>query len=124
MKRIVIAAIPLAAFFVLGAGVASADQSGMAGMHDQYVFKGRRCFTSHTHVGTGSLSRSKRQAIASAAQDWSAFTSFEYGSSWASWRVAVGKTVECERAGRGWLCEVQARPCLMRYGRRLRQAKR
>ena len=124
MKRVTIAAIPLAAFFVLGAGHASADQSGMAGMHDQYVAKGRRCFTSHTHVGTGVLSRSKRQATASAARDWSAFTSFEYGSSWASWRVAVGKTVECERSGRGWLCEVQARPCLMGYGRRFRKAHR
>lgn len=121
MKRTAIAAIPLAAFFVLGAGHASAQQSGMAGMHDQYVVKGRRCFTSHTHVGTGSVSRSKRHAIVSAARDWSAFTSFEYGSSWASWRVAVGKAVECERSGQGWLCEVQARPCLMRYGRRAKR---
>lgn len=124
MERILIAASLIAAFFVLGTGSASAEQSGLAGMHDQYVSKGRRCFSSHTHVGTGSPYRKKRQAIASAAQDWSSFTAFEYGSSWARWRVAVGKTVACEQSSQGWTCEVQARPCLMRSGRRVRQAKR
>ena len=124
MKSVVIAASSMAVLFVLGTGQVAADQSGMAGMHDQYVFKGRRCFTGHTHVGTGSPYRSKRKAVSSAAQDWSSFTAFEYGSSWARWRVAVGKTVACEQSSQGWTCEVQARPCLKRGGRRARHAKR
>ena len=124
MKSVVIAASSMAVLFVLGTGQVAADQSGMAGMHDQYVFKGRRCFTGHTHVGTGSPFRSKRKAVSSAAQDWSSFTAFEYGSSWARWRVAVGKTVACEQSSQGWTCEVQARPCLMQRGRRARHAKR
>ncbi len=124
MKRVLIAASAMAALFVFGAGHAGADQSGLAGMHDQYVSKGRRCFSSHTHVGNGSAYRKKRQAIASAAQDWSSFTAFEYGTSWASWRVATGKNVACEQSGQGWTCEVQARPCLMRSGRRARHARR
>lgn len=124
MRKYELAAGLTAAIFMLCTGSAFAQQSGLAAMHDQYVSKGRRCFTGHTHVGTGSPARKKRQAIASAAQDWSSFTAFEYGASWARWRIAVGKTTSCERSTQGWTCEVQARPCLNVRSRRARHAKR
>ena len=124
MKSLVLAAGSLAAMIIVCTGSAFAQQSGLAGMHDQYVSKGRRCFSAHTHVGTGSPARKKRQAIASAAQDWASFTAFEYGASWARWRIAAGKNVSCERSSQGWTCEVQARPCLNVRSRRARHAKR
>lgn len=102
----------------------AADQSGLAGMHDQQVVNGRLCFSGHTHVGTGSPAASKKQAVASAAQDWSSFTSFEYGSSWGSWHLAVAKKVICEPSGSNWSCEVQARPCLAGRKFRHRQVRR
>ena len=124
MKSLWFAAGSIAAMIMVCTGSASAQQSGLAGMHDQYVSKGRRCFSGHTHVGTGSPAGKKRQAIASAAQDWSSFTALEYGSSWASWRIATGKTISCEQSSRGWTCEVQARPCLRGRAGRARHAKR
>jgi len=124
MKSFCLAAGSMAAMILLCTAPVSAQQSGLAGMHDQYVVKGRRCFSGHTHVGTGSVARKKRQAIASAAQDWSSFTAFEYGTSWASWRKAIGKNISCDRSNQGWTCEVQARPCLNVRKRRARHARR
>jgi hypothetical protein len=123
MKRFWLAAGSMAAMVIFCTGSATAQQSGLAGMHDQNASKGRRCFSGHTHVGTGSPARKKRQAIASAAQNWSSFTAFEYGPSWASWRIATGKNVSCGRSTKGWTCEVQARPCLRGRARSARHAK-
>lgn len=123
MRILIGTACAAAAVFVV-AGQAQADQSGMAGMHAQYVVKGRQCFTDHTHVGTGSPMRSKKRAVSSATQDWVSFTAFEYGSSWASWRASIGKVVKCEPSGGNWACEVQARPCLLGRKGRTRQARR
>ena len=124
MKIFIIAAGTTAALFGLYAGQAVADQSGMAGIHAQHVVKGRLCFSGHTHVGTGSSARNKREAIASAARDWSSFTAFEYGTSWGRWKIATAKTVNCERSSGQWSCEENARPCLNGRVRRARQAKR
>lgn len=120
---IVLAAGCAAAVFIVSAP-ALADQTGLAGMHPHYTVKGRQCFTEHTHVGNGRPMRSKKQAVMTAAEDWSSFTAFEYGSSWASWSVAIAKAVKCEQSGANWLCEVQARPCLNGPERRTQQARR
>jgi len=122
MKRVILA-LGAAATTVGGTAV-QADQTGLAGMHAQRVVKGRLCFTDHAHVGTGTRQPSKRAAISAAAQDWSSFTAFEYGSSWAHWGVAIAKATKCEPAGGKWTCEVQARPCLNRRTRRTRHVNR
>ena len=97
--------------FLVAGGNAFADQSGLAGMHAQRMVGGYMCFTEHTHVGTGSPSPSKQQAIESAAQDWSSFTAFEYGTDWGHWKVATAKQTKCQKVNENWACEVQARPC-------------
>ena len=124
MQKSIVVATLTTLISVVGFGQAHADQSGMAGMHAQYTVKGRRCFSSHTHVGTGAPMRSKKAAVIAAAQDWSSFTAFEYGSSWASWNASIAKTVKCEPSGAKWSCEVQARPCLIGEGGSSRHARR
>ncbi len=106
-----------AGLFAVVPTLAQAQQSGMAGMHAQHVVKGKQCFTDHAHVGTGTHATTKKAAIEAAARDWSAFTAFEYGSDWGHWRYAWDKKIECE-AGKSWICEVQAKPCLVGRGRR------
>ena len=124
MKKMIIATGGLVALATFGAGQATADQSGLAGMHAQNVVKGRLCFSGHTHVGTSGTARSKRAAMAAAAGDWASFTAFEYGSSWARWKIATAKTVSCEKSSGSWSCEVQAMPCLNKRVRRRRHAQR
>ncbi len=115
--------VPMAtiAAILITATSAQAGQTGMAAMHEQRVVGGRLCFTDHEHVGVGQKAPTKKVAIRYAARDWSAFTAFEYGSDWAHWRFARGKKVLCQRAGSGYKCEVQARPCL---AKRVRNATR
>jgi hypothetical protein len=96
----------------MAATASQAGQTGLAAMHDQRIVAGRLCFTDHTHVGTGLRAASKREAISLAARDWSAFTAFEYGADWAQWRVARNKKEKCQKSGGGYVCEVQAMPCL------------
>lgn len=124
MKKSIVAAVALAAMMTAGSMQVNAQQSGMAGMHAQHVVKGRLCFSGHTHVGSSGAERSKRAALAAAARDWSSFTAFEYGSSWARWRIATAKKVMCERSSGSWSCEVHAMPCFNRRVRSIRQAKR
>ena len=123
MKRTVfaVAGCFLAAF---GSGTVMAQETGLAGMHAQHIVNGRLCFDGHTHVGTGSPGASKQAAIVSAVQDWSSFTTFEYGNNWGSWNVATAKKVKCEPASGRWACEVQAVPCHIGTVRRHRQARR
>ena len=121
MKFRVLTPVAAIATVLIAATSAQAGQTGMASMHEQRVVGGRLCFTDHTHVGVGQKAPTKRKAIRNAARDWSSFTAFEYGSDWAHWRFARAKKVLCEKAGRGYKCEVQGRPCL---SRRVRSATR
>ena len=124
MKKFMVSAGSLAAMALFGSAQAVADQSGFAGMHAQNVVKGRLCFSGHTHVGSSGSAHSKRAAMAAAAGDWSSFTAFEYGSSWARWKIATAKSASCEKSSGNWICEVQAMPCLNGKRRSRRHAKR
>jgi hypothetical protein len=75
----------------------------------------------HIHDGSGS-GASKTQAQNAAISSWTSFTAFEYGSDWARYNSAAGKSMKCKPAGSVWSCAVQARPC--KLGRAVRQVGR
>jgi hypothetical protein len=93
---------------------ASADETGLASMHD-WVRIGRKvCYAEHTHYASSNGHRSKRAALNAAIKDWQEFTAFEYGTSWAYFRRASAKRRACSRQASGWSCSIQARPCKRR----------
>lgn len=103
----------LVALAALGAAtsVAFADDSGFAYMHDLRKEGGRTCFADHFHYGSGQ-GGSKAAAQRAAVGSWVSFTDFEYGSDWARFGKAAGKSVSCSRTGSGgYDCQIEARPC-------------
>ena len=93
------------------AGPAMAEDTGLAtSLHETRAEGGRLCLVDHYHDGQGS-GRSKSQAEGEAIKAWSSFTSFEYGSSWASFGNAAGKSMKCAGSGASWDCHVSARAC-------------
>jgi hypothetical protein len=90
---------------------AHADETGLAGIHDQAAAKGRRvCMTDHFHDGSGQ-GRTRKEAEAKAVQAWIDFTAFEYGGTWGSFQLAEARTMNCSEAGSNWSCMASARPC-------------
>jgi len=105
------AAIALGLAVGVSAGPTSASDTGLAtSLHDSRIEGGRLCLADHSHSGQGSGS-SRKQAEVSAIQAWASFTSFEYGSSWASFSNAAGKSIKCSGSGASWSCSLEARPC-------------
>jgi hypothetical protein len=90
---------------------ASADVTGLASMHKLRRERGRICMADHWHYGSSGSHRSKRAARREAIRSWADFVDLEYGSSWARWSRARSRRVGCSRAGGGWSCNVEARPC-------------
>ncbi len=109
-KGIALAIAALVAFSV--PSVASADQTGMAGMHDWKRERGRTCFASHSHSGTSGIKRTKKAAMRAAIHSWYEYTAGEYGSDWAKFRRSAGRVHSCTRESGGWSCYVESRPCL------------
>jgi len=91
-------------------GAAYADDTGFAYAHDLRKEGGRLCMSDHYHSGSGA-GRSKPAAQAAAVRSWADFTNFEYGSAWARWSVASGKSVHFTKSESGWDASVDARPC-------------
>jgi hypothetical protein len=89
---------------------AFADDTGFAYSHSLRKEGGRLCMSDHYHQGSGS-GRSKPAAQAAAARSWADFTNFEYGTAWARWSVARGKSVRYTKDANGWSADVDARPC-------------
>lgn len=93
--------------------VASANETGLAGMHAWRKVGKKTCFVDHYHDGAGQgISRQKAEAEAIA--NWASFTALEYGSSWGSWSLAVNKSVKCDRITSEHKCNVSAIPCRAR----------
>jgi hypothetical protein len=90
---------------------ASADVTGLAGMHTLRHEGGRLCMADHWHYGSSGTHRSRRAAINEAIRSWSEFVDLEYGSSWARWSRAASRKASCSRAIGGFNCNVEARPC-------------
>ena len=91
-----------------------ADETGLDAIHAQRREGNKICMTSHFHSGSSSGQKTRRLAEAAAAQDWSGFTAWEYGTAWGSYRLAASKTMECSQNGATWSCTTQARPCKRR----------
>lgn len=87
-------------------------------MHSWTKVGGRTCMLDHYHYGGTSGSKPTRKAaLSDAIGSWQSFTDFEYGSDWANFNIAVGKSVDCSESGSGWSCQIEARPCLGRSRR-------
>jgi len=106
MRRILLAAAVAAA----SGFAAHADDTGLAYSHDLRKEGGRLCMSDHYHSGSGS-GRTKATAQAAAVRSWADFTNFEYGTAWARWSLAHGKSVRYTKAETGWEAYVDARPC-------------
>lgn len=84
---------------------------GLEALHDQRVEGRKVCFSDHFHYGSSNGQPNRKAAEASAIASWAGFTDLEYGSAWASWRLAASKGVNCTPSGGAWSCSIEARPC-------------
>lgn len=89
---------------------ASADDTGFAYAHDIVKVRGKLCFASHSHGGSGQ-GKTKPAALAAAHQDWYAYTAGEYGSDWAHWGKSAARKVNYTKADGGWSATIESRPC-------------
>lgn len=80
-------------------------------LHDQRAEGGRWCMSDHTHTSSSSGGATRAAAEREAISNWAGFTGWEYGSHWASWRIAGSRTMNCSQSGGAWSCQVEARPC-------------
>lgn len=109
--RTIISLAGLALAFHVLAGPAAADETGFADMHSQARVGDRICMTDHSHQGSSEGQPNRKAAEADAIRRWSSFTDLEYGSDWANFRIAAGKTVTCDGSSGSWSCFIDARPC-------------
>lgn len=105
------AALALAGLFSLAAlAPVLADDTGLAYSHDLRKEQGKLCMSDHWHSGSGD-GRTKSAAQAAAIRSWAGFTNFEYGTVWARYSLAAGKSVRYVKADNGWTAYIDARPC-------------
>jgi hypothetical protein len=98
-----------AIMLLLPPGAASAQ--GLADMHAQKRVGKKICMVDHFHNGASSGEPSRKAAEAAAIRSWEGFTTWEYGGSWGSFKLAEGKSMNCGPAAGGWSCDTSARPC-------------
>lgn len=118
MKRTLLSTLVVGIYIVL-ALQASANESGFASAHNWRVEGNKTCFEEHTHTG-GADGLTKRLAKNAAIKEWRAFTAWEYGAHWASYRRAASKVVSYVKAEKGWSARVEARPC---HSKKLRKRR-
>lgn len=99
----------------LGAANASAQEktaaiTGIDKIHTQARVGGKVCMMDHEHFGEGTLP-SRRGAEAAAIRSWGSFTTWEYGSVWGKYSLAVAKKMTCTSTAGAWTCQTTARPC-------------
>jgi hypothetical protein len=114
-------ALAVAATLALGmSALAAAEESGLAGLHEQKREGNRICMSEHFHHGASAGKPTHKEAEAAAIRDWSGFTGFEYGEAWSDYAMAASKAMKCARSGDDWSCDVDARPCKSAMERRQR----
>lgn len=106
--RFVLPALAVACLLALSAQPGQAQD--LASMHSKVRVGGKLCFADHSHSGSSSGQRSRKAAELEAIRSWQDFTAWEYGRTWGSYSLAVGKSMSCS-AGGSWSCSVEARPC-------------
>lgn len=95
-----------------GTSLATAQETGLAeSLHEMRSEGGRTCMAAHFHYGSSRNLPSRKAAEAEAIANWASFTDFEYGRSWADFRIAASRGMKCSQTGGGWSCDVEARPC-------------
>lgn len=101
--------------FTLGlalAGPVRADDTGLAqSLHDIGRVGNKLCMLTHEHFGSSSGQPNRKAAEAAAWKSWSEFTAWEYGTDWASPRLAAGVRMSCSQSGGSFGCELYARGC-------------
>jgi hypothetical protein len=101
---------------VLTAGLVStasarADDTGFASIHDLAMVGSKLCIVDHSHHGSGDVMPTKKSAELSAIRSWADFTALEYGTDWANYGLAVGKSASCQATSGGYQCSLDATPC-------------
>jgi hypothetical protein len=110
MTKLGVSGLVLASSVLLAAaGVANAEETGIAGIHSWVKMGRKTCMLDHFHYGNGS-GATRPQAERSAIQAWVDFTAWEYGSPWGRYSIAASKSMTCSRSD-GWSCDLEARPC-------------
>lgn len=109
MRKLMVAAAALVGMLASNEA-APASETGIAIIHPWVKIGARTCFTDHYHYGSG-YGPTRGHAQAAAIKSWTWPTDLEYGSSWADYRLAAGKSMKCSRRGVVWTCDTQARPC-------------
>lgn len=110
MKKASTIACALALGLVLSAGPATAQETGLAGMHTWVRSGGKTCMLDHYHDGSGS-GPTRAAAQRAAVQAWIDFTAWEYGSRWASYAASLSKRLSCSGGAGSYSCSVSSRPC-------------
>jgi hypothetical protein len=113
LRSLIVAGSVAAAALVVGTTaipVARASETGVASIHSWRKVGKRTCLVNHDHQGSGS-GISKAIAQRNAIDSWTSFTDFEYGSSWANFKLAIEKRISCEPTGSGYNCSLSAVPC-------------
>jgi hypothetical protein len=97
---------------------ASAQETGLAAIH-QWVSVGRKtCMESHYHDGNGT-GKTKKEAERAAIQSWESFTIWEYGRPWGRYAASESKTATCDMAAnKSFSCHVTSRPCVIKVVKR------
>jgi hypothetical protein len=110
MKRLGVSGLVLASGVLLAmAGIAEAEETGVAGIHSWVKVGRKTCMLDHFHYGNGS-GATRPQAQREAVQAWADFTAWEYGSVWGRYSIAASKKMTCSQS-ESWKCDVEARPC-------------
>lgn len=93
---------------------ASAQETGLAGIHSWVTVGRKTCMETHFHDGNGT-GKTKRDAERAAIQSWESFTIWEYGRPWGRYAFSESKRATCETtAEKTFSCHVTSRPCVMR----------
>lgn len=108
--RVALSAVCVALSLCLIPTDAKADETGFADMHTQRREGRKLCHSDHWHYGNGS-GKTKALALRAAIQSWASFTAFEYGSTWANWNKASGKSVSYSGSGSTISADISARAC-------------
>ena len=110
MTKLGVSGLVLALGVLLAAaGMAEAEETGVAGIHS-WVKTGRKtCLADHFHNGSGRAA-TRPQAERAAIQSWIDFTAWEYGSSWGRYSIAASRKMACSHS-ESWSCDLEARPC-------------
>jgi hypothetical protein len=109
MRKFMVAAAALAVMLASNEA-ALANETGIAIIHSWVKIGARTCFTDHYHYSSGH-GPTRSHAQVAAIKSWTWPTALEYGSSWADYRLAAGKSMNCSRSRAVWTCDTQARPC-------------